>query len=170
MRGLTRPLVGLALFIILAANLNAQEIPKQLRGKWIVKRELLTRTISCWGESEAQNLIGTEIEYTTDSFRWKDKVTVHPSVQILVVNAEEFHDKYSGRGVNDSGVDFRQLGIKAPQVTRITLGHQPADITGDTIEIPGDVVLIKEPNTIVFSICNVYFEAQRRLIPRTNRK
>jgi hypothetical protein len=127
-----------------------------------VKRELPTSTICCWGEGESKGLIGTEIEYTADGFRWKNIVTTHPTVQVVVLSAEQFHDKYSGGGANDSQVNFRQLGIRAPQVTLITLGHEPAELTGATTEIPGDEILIKDKNTIVFSVCNVYFEAKRQ--------
>jgi hypothetical protein len=31
--------------------------------------------------------------------------------------------------------------------------------------IPGDVVLLKDGNTIIFSLCNVYFEAERVIAP-----
>jgi hypothetical protein len=169
MRISAKQLIGSALLIGLAASLMAQEIPRRLRGTWIVKHEIPTRTICCWGEAEAHRLIGTEIEYTADSFRWKNTITRHPTVQVVNLSAEQFHDENSG-GANDSQVDFRQLGIRAPQATQITLGHEPAELTGATTEIPGDVVLIKGPNTIVFSVCNVYFEAQRRPVLGTNRK
>ena len=142
----------------------------QLRGKWVVKRDIPTRTISCWGEKEAQGLIKTEIEYTADSFRWKDKVTNHPGISITIVGTEQFEREYSGGGTNDSHVDFHELGIKAPQATRIRLTHEAADITGATIEIPGDEVLIRDPNTIVFAVCNVYFEAKRLPIQHANSK
>jgi hypothetical protein len=153
----------LSIFLVNAVlSLTAQEIPAQLRGRWIVKRELPTSTICCWGEKESNGLIGTEIEYTADSFRWKNTVTTNPTVQIIVLSAEQFQVQYSGGGAIDSQVSFRQLGIRAPQATQIVLGHEPANLTGGTVEIPGDEVLIKNKNTIIFSVCNVYFEAQRR--------
>jgi len=133
-----------------------------LRGRWVVRRDLPTSTICCWGEKEVKSLIGTEIEYTANSFRWKNKVITNPTVQIEVLSAEEFHDEFSGGGASDSQVNLRQLEIRAPQITLITLGHEPADLTGATIEIPGDQVIVKNKNTIIFAVCNVYFEARRR--------
>lgn len=115
-------------------------------------------TISRWGEREAKKLIGTEIEYTADSFRWEDNLISHPIFKVTVTKAQEFQEEYSGSG---SFVDFGVLGIRVPQVTMVQIEHPPADITGDTIEIPGDEVLIKDPNTIIFSVCNVYFEGKR---------
>ena len=139
----------------------AQDVPSSLRGKWVVKRELPTFSISCWGELEAKKFIGTEIEFTANSFRWNNTTTAHPKVTIEVLSAQQFHDENSGQGAESSQVSFRQLGIRAAQVTKITLDHPPANITGGTIEIPGDTVLLKDKNSIIITVCNAYFEAQR---------
>lgn len=138
-----------------------QSIPRQLWGKWRVHRELPTSTISCWDEKQARALIGTEIEYTIDSFRWKNVKIEHANANIKVVGAQQFHDENSGQGATGSSVTFHQLGIKSTKVTQITIDHPAAEITGATIEIPGDSVLLKAQNTIILSVCNVYFEAQR---------
>jgi hypothetical protein len=84
---------------------------------------------------------------------------LNPSVNVSSLKAEDFQTENSGSG---SSVSFVQLGIRDTQVTRIALSHPDADITGGTTEIPGDVVLIKDENTLLFSACNVYFEAQRQ--------
>lgn len=141
--------------------LAAQNIPQELVGKWVIQRELPTRTISCWGEKEARAIIGTQIEYTADSFRWKYIVVKQPTVEIAVVSAEQFQRENSSPSVNGSQVSFRQLGINAPEVRQVSIHHAPAGITGATTEIPGDVALLKNHNAIVFSVCNVYFEAER---------
>ena len=153
-----RVLLAIALFFNFIPSMVAQSVPEELIGQWRVRRILPAETVSCWGEKEAKGLLGTEIEYTVDSFRWTDKSIQHPSVDITVVTAEEFQKKYSGSG---SFVDFRLLGIRASQATKVQISHPPANITGGSIEIPGDDVLIKDRTTIVFSVCNVYFEAKR---------
>ena len=43
----------------------------------------------------------------------------------------------------------------------MSISHQPAEITKTTTEIPGDEVLLKNNDTIVFSVCSLYFEAKR---------
>jgi hypothetical protein len=141
--------------------LAAQNIPQELAGKWVIQRELPTQTISCWGEKKARAIIGTQIEYTADSFRWKHIVVKQPTVEIAVVSAEQFQRENSSPSVNGSQVSFRQLGIDAPEVRQVSINHAPAEITGATTEIPGDVALLKNHNAIVFSVCNVYFEAKR---------
>jgi uncharacterized protein YecT (DUF1311 family) len=137
-------------------------IPPELVGKWIVVKTLPTKTISCWGETEAKSLTGTVIIYTPDSFQWKNTITKDPKVTKTTVNARDFALNNSGGGANDSNVSFKQLGISSPRATQITLEHADADLTGGTTEIPGDVVLLRDPTHIVFSVCNLYFLAELR--------
>jgi hypothetical protein len=145
-----------------ANSAPAQTIPKELFGRWTVLRELPATTISCWGEEEAKKLIGTEIEYSSESFRWNEVLTKNPMAEITTVTANQFHDENSGRGLNSSQVTFRQLGIKADKAMQVTIQHPGVSIPKATGEIPGDNVLIKDKNTIIFSVCNVYFEAKRK--------
>ncbi|MFY9903655.1 MAG: hypothetical protein WBD45_16310 [Terriglobales bacterium] len=149
--------------LLACSMLSAQNIPQELVGKWIVQRELPARTISCWGEKEAKAILGTEIEYTTDSFRWKRIVVKHPTVAVVVVSAEQFQRDNSSPSVNGSQVSFRELGINAPEMKQVSINHAPAKIAGATTEVPGDVVLLKNRDAIVFSVCNIYFEAKRLL-------
>ncbi|HTU35631.1 MAG TPA: hypothetical protein VMF66_17640 [Candidatus Acidoferrum sp.] len=156
-------LVLIAAFISLAsANAaRAQTIPHEIWGKWVVRRILPTDTISCWGDAQPKTLLHTEIEYLPEVFRWKDVVTKHPVATSKVVTAQQFHDDNSGGAVDSSQVTFHQLGIKAGAAVEITIHHPPANITGATVEIPGDDVVLKDKDTIIFSACNIYFEAKR---------
>jgi hypothetical protein len=143
------------------STLLVAQAPESLIGKWIVKRELPTRTIACWGEKEAHRLIGTEIEYTAHSLRWQDHTINDPQVTVKTLTAEQYHDNNSSPSANGSQVDFAQLGIESPTVTQVEFNHPASTIAKGTTEIPGDLVLIKNRDTIIFSICNVYFEATR---------
>lgn len=151
------------IFILLGTSgpSPAQPIPKELWGSWIVRREVPTTTISCWGEKEARKLIGSEIEYSAVVFRWSKIVTKDPKAETTSISAERFQDENSGGSANDSQVTLEQLGIKSDKVTQIVIQHPEANVTGATIEIPGDRVFLKDGNTIIFSVCNVYFEAKR---------
>jgi hypothetical protein len=144
---------------------RGQTVPKELWGKWNIRREVPTTTIACWGEEESKKLIGTELEYSAEFFRWQEVVTKNPTAEARSISAEQFHQENSGGGANGSQVDFRQLGIKADKATQVVIRHPAANITSATVEIPGDSVLIKGKNTIVFSICGVYFEAVRNAAP-----
>ena len=150
-----------ALLVGAAVTTSAQDIPKEIWGKWTIRRILPTRTISCWGYPEAKKMLGTEIEYSAQSFRWKDRVIKNPVVETKIVSADQYHDDLSGHGTGSSQIDFGQLGIKTASAQWITIEHPPADITAATTEIPGDDVLVKNPATIIVSACNIYFEAKR---------
>jgi hypothetical protein len=156
----------LAILALAAFGASAEPIPNILWGKWTIKRILPTTSISCWDDKQARVLIGTELEYASDFFRWKTTITKNPQVETRTIMAEEFHNENSGRGRLSSHVTFAQIGIKEPKVVQIEIKHNPAEITGGTTEIPGDLVVVKNPNTIVLSACGVFFEATRI----TNRK
>ena len=147
----------------LAPVAHGQAIPKDIWGKWKIVREIPTRTISCWGESDASKIIGTQIEYSEKIFRWNDATVNNPTAEDKIVTADQFRDENSSPSSNGSQVDFRQLGIAAKQAREISIHHDPAKISGATVEIPGDSVLVKNPHTLVFSVCNIYFEAKRVL-------
>ena len=147
--------------LVLGTTAVAQGMPNQILGKWRIVREVPTSAISCWGATEAKAILQTEIEYTSDTFRWRNVVTKDPRVEVAALTAQQFHDENSGGSVNSSQVSFRQLGIKTRKVVQIAILHPPAEITGATTEIPGDTILVKDKNTILFSVCNLYFEAKR---------
>jgi len=140
---------------------SAQTVPKELWGKWVVRREVPTTTISCWGEPEAHKMIGTEIEYSERIFRWDSIITNDPVAELKIITAKQFHDENSGGSATSSQVDFQQLGIKQAQTTEIRIHHADAHVSTATNEIPGDDILMKDANSIVFSVCSVFFEAKR---------
>jgi hypothetical protein len=155
----------LIVFLGLAIPVPAQTLPKELWGTWVVHREVPTTTISCWGDKESKKLVGTEIEYSAQLFRWNKIVTKNPTAVTTTLTAQRFHDANSGGGANSSQVTFAQLGIKEEKAVQVVIRHLPASIASATNEIPGDTVLLKDKDTIIFSVCNVYFEAKRRVVP-----
>jgi hypothetical protein len=138
----------------------AQPAPKDIWGHWIVTRQLPASTISCWEEAEAQKLIGSELAYSAQSFRWKNIRTKNSTATTRTLTAQQFHDENSGGGCDSSQVTFAQPGIKTDQVLEVKISHPDAGITGATSEIPGDTVLGRDENTIIFPVCNIYFEAK----------
>lgn len=131
-------------------------VPFQLWGKWTVSKILPVSTVSCWDQKQSDAMIGTEIEYSANSFRWKDNVTRDPAAKTETITDQKFTEDHSGSG---SFVNFKQLGIGAPSATQITITHPNAEITGATTEIPGDTVVVVDATHIVFSLCNMYFLA-----------
>lgn len=145
----------------LSFSTHAGDIPKELWGRWRINRILPTQTISCWGQERAVQLLGTEIEYGAHLLKWKTTQAAHADAEVREFTAEQFRTEYSSPSVSGSQVSFRELGIRATRVRRILIKHEPEDLTGGTIEIPGDEVFLKRKNVIVFAVCNVYFEASK---------
>jgi uncharacterized protein len=140
----------------------AGKIPQELVGKWIIRKVLPTDTIACLDSKQAQTLVGTEIEYRTDSFRWKTTTVRSSGSSANMLGAQEFSQDHSGSG---SHVDFNQLRIAASAVKQITVNH-PAVKIGELSQtgsetMPGESVLVEGPNTIILEVCNTYFEARR---------
>ena len=147
-----------------ASNGGDSQVPDELRGEWIVRKELPPHTVSCWGEKEAHALLGTKIEYRTTTLRWQ-KITVKVLESATrTVSAQEWADDNDGHD-EYSHANLRQLGIKDSQVKQITIDYAdpyPGDTTKVTSELPGGgEILLKSRNQIVFSVCNVFFEADR---------
>jgi hypothetical protein len=141
---------------------NHTTVPAELVGKWRVDRELPTSNITCWDEKQAHALIGTEIEYGKDSLRWTKIEVKVQSVKTETLHAEQFLREYSGSG---GGVRFSDLGIVTSTTRLVEIQHSDRvwkDVKGDEhYEIPGDWAIMRDPRTIVISVCSVYFEAKR---------
>lgn len=158
---------GSYLLLCILGLLQGQEaekrhsMPETIVGTWIVSREIPTKTASCWSKEDTRKLLRTELQYSDKVFRW-DKTTIeNPMVEVRTVTAQEFHDENSGAGPHGAEITLQELGINSDSVTEIAIKHSPGHVFTETSEVPGDDVIVKDPATIVFSVCNVYFEAKR---------
>ena len=145
----------------------AQPVPKDIWGHWVVTSQPAATTIWCWGEAEPKKLIGTELAYSAQSFRWKNVRAEDPTATTRTLTAQQFHDENSGGGSKSAQVTLAQLGIKTDRVLEITISHPDASITGASTEIPGDTVLNKDKNTIIFPFA-IYTSKPNVTPPFTN--
>ena len=139
------------------------QIPHELLGKWIIRKVIPTDTVTCLDSKQAQTLVGSEIEYRADGFRWKNTTVRSSGISTNMIGAQEFAQTNSG---SQSHLDFNQLGIAASAVKQITISHPGVTIaelspSGSGV-MPGESVLVEAPNTIFFEICGTYFEAGRK--------
>jgi hypothetical protein len=149
------------LLCILGLTGGREAMPARIVGTWVITHQLPTRTISCWSGEDARKLIKTEIQYSDKVFRW-DKATIEdPVVEVRTVTAQQFHDENSGAGPHGSQISLLELGISSASITEIAIKHSPSHLFAETTEIPGDDVVVKDSTTIVFSVCNLYFEGKR---------
>ncbi|MGB8666018.1 MAG: hypothetical protein WCD24_14900 [Serratia inhibens] len=139
-----------------------EPIPKALLGNWHVSKILPTQTLGCWDEQQAKSLVGGKISYKADGFSWNGTALKNEGVTLSTVEAQEFVEDNSG---SSSYIDFPMLGISTPSVERVAIQHIDTEIKGITDQgtegVPGDNVLVKDANTLILSVCNVWFEVQR---------
>jgi hypothetical protein len=145
-----------------AAESVVEPIPKTLLGNWHISKILPTQTVGCWDEQQAKGLIGGKIAYKAGSFTWNGTELKSEGATLSTVEAQEFVEDNSG---SSSYIDFPMLGISTPAVERVMIQHADTTIKGITDQgtdgVPGDNVLVKDANTLILSVCNVWFEAQR---------
>lgn len=159
------PLVVLACVTVTQVNAASGDIgsiPKDLLGNWRVSKIVPTQTAGCWDQQQAQSLIGGKITYSADGLSWNGTTLKSEGATVSTVEAQEFVKDNSG---SSSYIDFATLGISTPSVLRVAFQHPDATIKGITDQgtdgVPGDNVLIKDYNTLILSLCNVWFEVQR---------
>lgn len=156
-------LVALSLPAAWAAPNAAAPIPSALIGNWSVTKIIPTQTVGCWDEKQAQQLVGNSINYKAGGFIWHEQQLINQGATATTVEAQEFVEDNSG---DNSYVDFPILGISTPSVQRVIIQHQDVSVPGITDQgsegVPGDNVLVKDRNTLLFSQCGVWFEAQRQ--------
>jgi hypothetical protein len=138
------------------------QVPTALIGNWRVVRQLPTSGITCWGDREARFLLGKHFGLTPNSLLWQHNRAPIQSVRMTTFDDESFFEANSGSG---GGEHLAELGVTSTTAQVVEIKHSNInwkDPGGqDHHEIPGDWALLKGPNTIVVSVCNVYFEATR---------
>ncbi len=132
---------------------GAQSMPPSIAGKWRIVRILPTHNPQCWNEERARTLLGTTLTYRTRMMIWHGGLEPINEVFSRTLTRRAFQDEYK--------VDLAELGIAAATVTEFDLQHEDADVTGSTIEVPGDTIVVAGPGKIVVSACGVFYSAVR---------
>lgn len=148
-----------------SASQSKAPIPSLLLGRWRVTKTLPTQAVVCWDRQQIDSVLNTQISYQPDGFSWNNQQRRSLGVVSSTVEEQEFVEDNSDADSETPAVDFAMLGIIAPAVERIAIMHTAKDSasnTPDDDEFPGATVLIKNPDTLIFSMCNQYFEAQRQ--------
>ena len=104
-------------FALFGYSAYAQSIPKELWGKWRINHSMPIPTVGCWGSPEEKLIEGTEIEYTSSSFRWKNVIVKNPVIKIEDKTIDGIEGMYSSPGHNpdtDFKVSAADLGLVSP--------------------------------------------------------
>lgn len=148
----------MAVLVASAVGTSAEPLPSRLAGTWRIQRVLPTKNVACWGEKDAQPLLGSTLTYSRNAIKWRGGSVPLTGITTRTLTSEQFAKETGG---GSSSARFDQLGIRSREVLEVDLQHEDMDITGATTEVPGDSVLLAAPNRIIVSACGVYFEATR---------
>lgn len=145
--------LGLALCLVVAADLVAQAIPQPITGTWKIVKILPTHNPACWSQERGKTLLGSTLTYSSHAMVWQGGLVPVSDTVSRTLSRRKFMDEYK--------VDLPELGISAASVLELDLQHEDADITGATTEVPGDTVVLAGPGKIVVSACGVFYSAVR---------
>jgi TonB family protein len=145
---------------------NSTTVPEDLQGTWVVKRYIPLYTgVGCFGEEEINSLVGTVIEYKANSIHWNDRTLPVSRVESANLSAEQFVHSQEPTGSYGGVVTFRDFGIQADAVHKITIEHPEVDLGWGDTSFPGDNGLLKTPTTLLYTVCNVWFEVEKQSAP-----
>ena len=152
---------GLAMTAGVDTVWGQERLPQQVAGTWRITRVLPAHSGSaCWTEKEAQPLVGSLLDYSQHSMRWRGGTVPLRGITTRSVSSADLADE-APAAAGRPAVTLMDLGNQAKGVTEVNLQHDDMDITGATTEVPGDSVLVAGPGRIVVSACGVYMEARR---------
>jgi hypothetical protein len=139
-------------------------IPPELLGKWTVRKVFPITGITCWADKEAKAVLGTTLEYRQDGFFWKDKSIRNLGSETTTLTAKQFAEDNAG-GSGGGSMTFGQLGITAQQIKQVMISHPDVSVYPASADccasVPGVTVLFKGPDAILFSLCGIFYEADR---------
>ncbi|MCD3246597.1 hypothetical protein G8S21_11810 [Clostridium botulinum C] len=131
-------------------NVNSKE---EFYGKWIIKNIATYGPVNCYSEKDIKEVLGKEIFYSKDLFKYNNKVFKNIDYSKKTLNEDEFHGMYK--------IPIKKLGINDSKITIITVYKDKEHIQlWDDYDI--SEIIVMDHNTIILSSGGVYFKAVRK--------
>jgi hypothetical protein len=132
---------------------TAQQFPKGVQGSWRWSRTLEARDGSWAGSCiEPEATLTASIKIGERSILWGVQFMSEAHPESRKVSARRFARKHLAMGI----ADLKYLGIRSSTFETISIGDTPFPS-----ERPVDLVLIKDPDTLIFEKCGGFFEVNR---------
>ena len=132
---------------------TAQQFPKNVQGSWRWRRTLEVRdgswAGSCIGPAAT---LAAPIKIGERSILWGGQFMSEAHPELKNVSSRRFARKHLAMGV----ADLKYLGIRSSTFETISVGDSlfPS-------ERPVDLLLIKDPDTLIFEKCGGFYEVNR---------
>ncbi|ACT33668.1 hypothetical protein Z959_13125 [Clostridium novyi B str. ATCC 27606] len=135
------------------SNKQSVNFKEEFYGKWIIKNIATYGPVNCYSEKDKKEVLGKEIFYSKDLFKYNNKVFKNIDYSKKTLNEDEFHLMYK--------IPIKKLGINDSKITIITVYKDKEHIQlWDDYDISEIVVM--DHNTIILSSGGVYFKAVRK--------
>ena len=136
----------------------AQQFPNSIRGSWEWRRTLQPRDGSWAGSCiEPATTKSALITIGERSIIWGGQSMNEARPQVSIISSSQFARKHLSMGV----ADLKYLGIRSPRIEAISFGGPTFDSTRLL-----DLMLIKDPDTLILERCGGFYEIVRRSKPR----
>ncbi|MCD3218174.1 hypothetical protein G8S55_13385 [Clostridium botulinum C] len=135
------------------SNKENVSFKEEFYGKWIIKNIATYGPVNCYSEKDIKEVLGKEIFYSKDLFKYNNKVFKNIDYSKKTLNEDEFHGMYK--------IPIKKLGINDSKITIITVYKDKEHIQlWDDYDI--SEIIVMDHNTIILSSGGVYFKAVRK--------
>jgi hypothetical protein len=120
-------------------------------GNWIVKRDLVTGSVSAYGQREIDRLLNKKIVYSQTIAKFNDELSCpNPKYQKAEYNEEMF--------MKETRLTFKAIGINAKSVTAVNVFDGKGEYWSGS---PASHFIIKDKDTLILADQGQYFELAR---------
>ncbi len=143
------PILAAVLAVLAIAPAALAQMPKELGGCWQTTKALQTSNVRSLTPVEANTFLGRKLLFSPALARSGGTSLQSPQYYVRKVAAADFADAF--------GIAFRDIGILEKSAVEIDIYREKNQLT----EFPGNLVLIKNSQSILWNWRGVFFEASR---------
>jgi hypothetical protein len=138
-------LLLLASGLSLHAQLIAERVPVGMRGEWVVTKQLSATSLGCFDPRNQESLLGLRLSLSDRALVWNGQTSRNLDPHLRRISGYEFQARY--------GQKPRDLGIDEDPVSLVQVVP--------SFGIPVNILLLRDPGTILIDACNIWLEASR---------
>ncbi len=146
---LSAAVLASALAVLAGPNMAWAQMPKELGGCWQTTRVLQTSNVQSLTPAAARAFLGRKLKFSPSLARSGDAVLQLPQYYVRQVKAADFADAFA--------IPLKDIGITENSALEVDIYREKNQLT----EFPGNLVLLKNKQSILWNWRGVFFEAKR---------
>lgn len=128
------------------------EKKETFHGEWLIKKQLASGRVSEYGEEDVNKLLDKKITYSINEATFDNSKLMNPHYKSSTISEKDFFEY--------NYVRFERLGIKSESIIKIEV-YTDKECTKQW-DSTGNMIFVKDQNTLVLYDGGVYFELIRR--------